>query len=67
MTIQKIWNFDKKLSKYPSVISFLVIQSFSQTSQMSCGYENISNSITYLYVSQSKGDDSVDDTLETLF
>ena len=68
MTIQKIWNFDKKLLKYPSVVSFCVIQSFSQTtSQMSCGHEKISNPITYLYVSQSKGDDLVDDTLETFF
>ena len=48
--------------------SFYVIQSFSQTtSQMSCGHENISNPITYLYVSRSKGDGSVDDTLEILF
>ena len=61
-------NFDKKLSKYPSVVSYRIIQSFSQTTfQMSCGYENISNLITYLYVSQSEGDDSVDNILEILF
>ena len=34
---------------------------------MSCGYENMSNSITYLYVSRSEGDDSVDDALEFFF
>ena len=45
--------------------NYRVIQSFSQiTFQMSCGYENISNPITYLYVSQSEGDDSVDDALK---
>ena len=50
------------------MVSFRVIQSFSQTtSQISCGYKNMSNPITYLYVSQSEGDDSVNDTLETLF
>ena len=48
--------------------SFFVIQSFSQTtSQMSCGYENMSNSITYLNISRSKDDDSVDDTLKIFF
>ena len=47
--------------------TFRVIQSFSQTtSQMSCEYENISNLITYHYVSQSKDDDSVDDILKIL-
>ena len=67
MIIQKIWNFDEKLSKYPSVVSSCVIQSFSQpTSQMSYGYRNISNPITYLYVSRSEGDDLVDDILQTL-
>ena len=61
-------NFDKKLSKYPSVVSSCVIQFFSQTTfQMSYGYENISNLITYYYVSQSEGDDLVDDTLEIFF
>ena len=57
-----------KLSLYPSMASFHVIQSFCQTIfQMSCGYKNISNPTIYHYVSRSKGDDSVDDTLETLF
>ena len=50
------------------MVSFRVIQSSNQTtSQMSYGYENMSNLITYLYVSQFEDDDSVDDTLETLF
>ena len=48
--------------------SFRVIQSFSQTtSQMSCGYKNILNLITYHYVSRSEDDDSVDDTLKFFF
>ena len=50
------------------MISFCIIQSFSQTtSQISYRHENMSNPTTYHYVSRSKGDDSVDDTLETLF
>ena len=57
-----------KLLKYPSMVSFCVIQSFSQTtSQMSCGYRNMSNPIIYLYVSRSEGDDSVDDILNFFF
>ena len=68
MTTQKIWNFDEKLSKYPSMASYHVIQSFSQTIfQMSCGYKNISNTITYHYVSRSESHNSVDDTSEILF
>ena len=50
------------------MVSFHVIQSFSQTtSQMSCGHENILNSITYHYISQSEDDDLVNDTLEIFF
>ena len=61
-------NFDKKLSKYPSVVSYCVIQSFSQTtSQMSCGHKKISNLITYHYIPRSKDDDLVDDTLKFFF
>ena len=48
--------------------SYRVIQFFSQiTSQMSCGHENMLDPITYLYISQSKGNDLVDDILETFF
>ena len=47
--------------------SFHVIQSFSQTtSQMSCRHRNMSNPITYLYVSRSEGDDSVDNILKKI-
>ena len=50
------------------MVSFRVIQFFSQTtSQMSCGHENMSNPITYLYVSRSESDDSVDDILKKNF
>ena len=57
-----------KLSKYPSVASNCVIQSFSQTiSQMSCGHKIMLNSITYLNISRLEGDDLVDDTLEISF
>ena len=34
---------------------------------MSCGYENMSNPITYFYISQSEGDDSIDDILNFFF
>ena len=45
-----------------------VIRSFSQTiSQMIYGHKNMSNPITYFYISRSEGDDSVDDILEILF
>ena len=45
-----------------------VIQSFSETtSQMSYGNKNMSNPITYHYVSQSESDDSIDDILKTFF
>ena len=48
--------------------SYRAIQSFNQTtSQMNCGYEIMSNLITYLNISQSEGDDLVDDTLEFFF
>ena len=58
----------KNYQKYPSMASYRVIQSFNQTtSQISYGHENISNPITYLYVSWLKDDDSVDDALETSF
>ena len=50
------------------MISFHIIQSFSQTIfQMSYGHENMSNLITYLYVSQLEGDDSVDNILKKNF
>ena len=57
-----------KLLKYPSVISYRAIQSFSQIIfQMSCGYEIMSNPITYLNIYQSEGNDSVDDILKKFF
>ena len=50
------------------MVSYRAIQSFSQTTfQMSYGYENMSNSITYHYISWSEDDDSVDDILNFFF
>ena len=49
------------------MISSHTIQSFDHTiSQMSYEHEIISNPNTYLYVSRSKGNNSIDDILETL-
>ena len=48
--------------------SYRAIQSFDHIiSQMSYGYEIMSSSNTYLYVSRSEGDDFVDDMLEIFF
>ena len=50
------------------MVNYCVIQFFNQTtSQISCGYEIMSNPIAYLYVSRSEGDNSVDDILNFFF
>ena len=50
------------------MISYRAIQSFDHTlSRKDHGYENMSNSNTYPYISQSDDDDSIDELVETFF
>ena len=49
------------------MVSYRAIQSFDHTtSRKDRGYENMSNPNTYLYVSQSKDDDSMDEPVEII-
>ena len=57
-----------KYQNYPSVVSYHAIQFFSYImSQMSNGYGIMSKPNTYLYVSQSEGDELIDDILKISF
>ena len=50
------------------MVSYRTIQSFDHTtSRKDHGYENMSNSNSYPYVSRSDNDDLIDELIETIF